>query len=84
MAETTFTTETTTSSRDMVVAGVMLCLAVGVFWYLDGLFHVSAHIWYSLFYLVILSPFVGLVLHARPLSLKLSFLVVMASAVFLS
>ena len=83
MTETTFTTEVT-SNRDVVVAGVMLLAAVGVYWYLDGLFEVSAYFWYSLFYVAILSPYVGLILHARPLSLRLSFLVVMATAVFLS
>jgi hypothetical protein len=83
MTETTFTTEAT-SNRDMVLAGVMLLAAVGVFWYLDRLFQVSAYFWYSLFYVAILSPYMGLVLHARPLGIKLSFLVVLATAVFLS
>ena len=83
MTETTFTTEVT-SNRDMVLAGVMLLAAVGVFWYLDRLFQVSAYFWYSLFYVAILSPYMGLVLHARPSGIKLSFLVVLVTAVFLS
>jgi hypothetical protein len=83
MNETTFTREAT-SNRDIILAGMMLLSAVAVFWYLDGLFHVSAYLWYSLFYVAILSPFLGLVLHARPLSLKLTFLMVMTTAIFLS
>ena len=81
--ETTLTTAET-GNRDIVVAGVMLLAAIGVFWYLDGLFEVSVYFWYSLFYVVILSPFIVLVLHARPLLLKLLFLGVMVTAVFLS
>jgi hypothetical protein len=84
MTETTFTTTAAASSRDIVLAGVMIVLAVGLFWYLDGLFHVSAHLWYTLFYLGVLSPFISLVLHARPFIIKLSLLLVMATVVFLS
>ena len=83
MTETSLTT-TETSNRDMVIAGIMLLSSMGMFWYLDGLFEVSAYFWYSLLYVMILSPFIGVVLHARPLSLKLSFLVVMATAVLLA
>lgn len=83
MAETTFTSTAEKSNRDLAVAVVMLLGAIGMYWHLDSVFHVSAYFWYSLLYLLLLSPFVGLVLHARPLILKLSFWALLGAAVFL-
>ena len=83
MAETTFTTTEEKSNRDLTVATLMLLGAIGTFWHLDSVFQVSAYFWYSLLYLLLLAPFVGLVLHARPFVLKLSFWAVLATAVFL-
>ena len=83
MTQTTFTTTEETNNRDLVIASVMLLGAVGMFWHLDSVFHVSAYFYYSLLYLLILSPFWGLVLHKRPFILKLSFWALLATAVFL-
>ena len=83
MAQTTFTTTEEASNRDLMVAIGMLLGAVGMFWHLDSLFRVSAYGWYSLLYVLVLSPFVGLVLHRRPFTLKLSFWALLATAVFL-
>ena len=83
MADTTFAAVEEKSNRDLAVAVVMLLGAVGVFWHLDAVFHVSAYFWYSLLYVLVLSPFVGLVLHRRPFILKLSFWAVLVTAVFL-
>ena len=83
MADTTFTTAEEKSNRDLIMATVMLLGAIGVFWYLDSLFQVSVYFWYSLLYVVILSPFMGIMLLSRPFTLKLSFWVGLATAVFL-
>ena len=83
MAETTFTTIEESGNRDLGVATMMLLGAIGMFWYLDATFHVSAYFWYSLLYLLLSLPFVSVVLHARPFTLKLSFWLVLAMAVFL-
>ena len=83
MTETTFTTIEESSNRDLILATVMLLGAIGVFWHLDMVFRVSAYFWYSLLYVTLLSPFIGLVLHARPFTLKLSFWLLLATAVFL-
>ncbi|MCB8943113.1 MAG: hypothetical protein H6658_05110 [Ardenticatenaceae bacterium] len=82
MAETTFTTTEEVSNRDVGLAVMMLLGALGLFWHLDSVFRVSAYFWYSLGYVLILSPFVGLVLHKRPLLLRFSFLAALVTAVF--
>jgi hypothetical protein len=69
--------------RDLVLAGVMVLMATAVFNYLHNLFPVVASPGYSLLFIGLLSPYGGLMLHARPLSFKLAFVLVLATAVFL-
>ncbi len=83
MADTTLATTEGKSNRDLAVAAMMLLGAVSMFWHLDSVFSVSAYFWYSLLYVAIVSPFGGLVLHARPFRLKLAFWVMLVAAVFL-
>jgi hypothetical protein len=72
------------SHRDVIFAGAMLLLATIVFGHLNAVFHLSAHFWYALFYVAILSPFVVLVLHARPVAIKLLFIGLLVTAVFIA
>ena len=83
MADTILTTTEGKSNRDLVIAAMMLLGSVGMFWYLDSLFSVSTYFWYSLLYVGLVSPFGGLILHARPFRLKLAFWVMLVTAVFL-
>ena len=71
------------SNRDLVLAGLMVLMATAVFTYLSHLFPAVQSLGYSLLFIGLLSPFGGLMLHARPFSYRFAFVGVLTTAVFL-
>lgn len=71
------------NDRDLFLATIMLFMAVAVFHWLDNLFAVANNIWYSLIFVALSAPFLSMVLYSRAMLIKIGFLALLTTAVFL-